>query len=150
MSSESRGAFRILIADDSEEVTSGLKALLEPVGGLELLEPVHDGEQALKQIRALRPDGLILDLRMPMLTGLDVLRQMRQEGLRPITIVFTNYSEGDYGRACKELGAHYFVSKPNFDQVVELARHFHHGAIPTEHLDRLHHNPNLDRPYHRL
>jgi CheY-like chemotaxis protein len=122
MNFESQGAFRVLIADDSKEVTSVLGALLEGLGGIELLPPVYDGAEAIKRICELRPDLLVLDLKMPVLTGLDVLREMRQEGIRPIVIVLTGYSESDYARPCKVLGANYFVTKPNFDRVIELVK----------------------------
>jgi DNA-binding NarL/FixJ family response regulator len=144
MSLESQGPRRWLIADDSEEVTTSLAGLLERIPGVEVVQQVHDGAEALKQIRALQPDALILDLKMPVLSGMDVLRQLRQEALRPLVLVFTSHSESDYGRACKELGAQFFVAKPDFDQVLQIAQQLQSGSVPSAHL--VSPQPSLNRP----
>jgi CheY-like chemotaxis protein len=133
MSFEATCPVSVLIVDDSEEVTFVLRKLLEKLGGIEVLKPAYDGVEALNQIRGSRPDILILDLKMPGLTGCDVLREIRYDGVRPTVIVFTGYSEADYGRPCKELGANSFIRKPDFDAVIRQVKDFlNHRNVPPQ------------------
>ena len=74
---ESEGGLRIVVADDNTFMASSLKVLLELWG--HSVTPVHDGRAALSLICELRPDVALLDLRMPLLDGLEVARRVRAE-----------------------------------------------------------------------
>jgi|JI6StandDraft_1071083.scaffolds.fasta_scaffold14124_2 CheY-like chemotaxis protein len=75
-------------------------------------EVVHDGDQALQRVKALRPDVLLLDLRMAKLGGLEVLRRLRPKQTLPRTkvIIFTNYNvQTDIDEAFRLGASHYLL-----------------------------------------
>jgi two-component system nitrate/nitrite response regulator NarL len=81
-------AIRILIADDHPIFREGLRHLLEAEPGFTVVGMANDGNQAVEQAKALRPDILLLDLAMPGAGGLEALRQLseRESGVRSIVL----------------------------------------------------------------
>ena len=102
---------KVLIADDSEVFVERLVRALDEISGVEIIGRARTGVEALQALRDLRPDVLLLDIRMPEGTGIDVLEGMRREKLTPITIVLTNFTFPQYRRKCLQLGARYFFDK---------------------------------------
>ena len=68
-------AIRVLIVDDQRLMRDGLRALLELEAGLEVVGEAGDGAQALAQAAALRPDVVLMDVRMPVLGGIRATRR---------------------------------------------------------------------------
>jgi DNA-binding NarL/FixJ family response regulator len=102
---------RVLIADDSEVFVQRLIRMLAEISGVEIAGRARTGAEALQALRDLRPEVLILDIRMPEGTGIDVLEGLRREEPRPITIVLTNFAFPQYRKKCLQLGARYFFDK---------------------------------------
>ena len=113
-----------MLADDSPAVCSALEALLVKVTGVQVIKTVNDGLQAVEHIVLLKPDILILDIKMPGASGFEVMRRIRTEGVRPFVIIFTSYTADEFRKPCVELGADHFVSKPAFEQVMNVIRNF--------------------------
>ncbi|PYQ00187.1 MAG: DNA-binding response regulator, partial [Acidobacteria bacterium] len=80
---------RILIADDHGIVRAGLKWLLECQPGFTVVGEAGDGDEAVRLVEQLRPDILLLDLAMPRMPGLEVLRELAGRGTPVRTIVLT-------------------------------------------------------------
>ena len=80
---------RLVLADDHPLILDALANLLRAEDGFEIVAACLSGAEALKAVRRHRPDVLILDLRMPDLSGLDVLRAMAGEDLPTRTILLT-------------------------------------------------------------
>jgi len=80
---------RTVIADDHAIVLEGLEQILKLEEDIELVARCIDGEQALKTVRSFRPDVLVLDLRMPVMDGLAVLREIKREGLPTRVVLLT-------------------------------------------------------------
>lgn len=80
---------RTVIADDHAIVLEGLEQILRLEEDIELVARCIDGEQALKTVRSFRPDVLVLDLRMPVMDGLAVLREIKREGLPTKVVLLT-------------------------------------------------------------
>ncbi|HEV2844856.1 MAG TPA: response regulator transcription factor [Thermoanaerobaculia bacterium] len=80
-------AIRIVLADDHPLILSGLERLFETEPDCEVLARCGNGQEALEAVRRHRPDILILDSRMPVLDGLEVLRALAQEA-SPVRAVF--------------------------------------------------------------
>src|SRR5688572_2227920 len=83
---------RVMVVDDSPAVCSALEALLVKLPRISVIKTVNDGTEAVDHLRTLKPDVLILDLKMPGLSGFEVMRRMGQDGWRPFVIVFTSYT----------------------------------------------------------
>ena len=80
---------RTVIADDHAIVLEGLEQILKLEEDIELVARCIDGEQALKTVRSFRPDVLVLDMRMPVMDGLAVLREIKREGLPTKVVLLT-------------------------------------------------------------
>ena len=114
---------RILIADDSTEISSRLGEMLAEIPGVEIVGFAADGDATLDAVRRLQPDVVTLDLRMPGSNGLTVLERLRDAELSPFVIVLTTYNFPEYRRRAQQLGAAVFLDKSReFDQVVEIVR----------------------------
>ena len=114
---------RVLIADDSALLRERLARLLSSIEGVTIAGEAADGTTALTLVQTLWPDALILDLRMPGQSGVEVLRQIRQHGWRGVVIVLTSFSYPQYRERCLAAGADYFFDKAEeFEQASETLR----------------------------
>ena len=121
---------RVLIAEDEPLAAEALADWVRQMPQLELLALCADGESALAQIRALRPDLVLMDIQMPGLTGLQVLRALADEGLRPDVIFTTAYDE--YALTAFELHAVDYLLKPfTHERFEEAIEHALHNAAPV-------------------
>jgi DNA-binding NarL/FixJ family response regulator len=105
---------RVLIADDHQVVVDGLIRLLD--GHCVIAGTVADGALVVDAVERLRPDLLLLDISMPHISGLEVLRQLRARGIEQRSVVLTMH--GDAGLAAEALrnGAGGFVLKESNGQ----------------------------------
>lgn len=104
---------KILIVDDSATLRKDLKKLLNPIKSIEVIGEAIDAASAMRQCNALKPDIMILDINLKNGSGIDVLEKMKKCPQSPVTIMFTNYSKGEFQKATKHLGADYFFDKTN-------------------------------------
>src|SRR6266404_511067 len=84
---------RVLIVDDSDTIRSMLVRLCAGLPQLEVVGEAKDGLEALEAIQKLKPDVVTLDIHMPKLNGLEVLRSLREEESKPIIIVLSSVTE---------------------------------------------------------
>jgi DNA-binding NarL/FixJ family response regulator len=101
----------ILIADDHPIFREGLRRVLEAQPGFLVLGEAVDGEQTLKLARQLKPRVLLLDIRMPHLSGLEVLRELKSLGIPIRTLVLTAALEKDQLVEALQLGARGIILK---------------------------------------
>ena len=100
---------RILLADDHQFITEGLKSLLEP--NHEVVAVVGDGKALVKKAAELEPDILVVDISMPLLNGIDAVRQIKKEGSRAKVIFLTMHPDVTYATRALEAGGLGFVLK---------------------------------------
>lgn len=103
----------VAIADDQPLVRMGLRVLVESEGDLVLVGEAEDGRQAVELARQTRPDVMLMDIRMPVLDGLDALRQIGAEDeLRAVAVVMlTTFELDDYVFDALRAGAAGFLIK---------------------------------------
>ena len=128
---------KLMIVDDSEIISIRLKELLQGIENLEISAVVEDGVQAIAQFSLLNPEILILDLMIPRMNGLDVLRSVRSLSKKAIIIVLTNYHQSYFRDRCTDLGANYFLDKSaDFEKVYQICSNTVHPqkSNNTDHL----------------
>jgi DNA-binding NarL/FixJ family response regulator len=102
---------RVLIVDDSARLREGLTSLCELQSQLEVVGTAGDGVEALEAIRILKPDVVSLDIRMPRMSGIEVLRAIRRDRLTCTPIVLCGMADEIFRRKCIALGARYVFDK---------------------------------------
>jgi len=109
---------RVFIAEDSPKVVERLTDLLEQVGELEVIGHAADVREAAECIRRLRPDVVILDLRMTNGNGIDVLKTIKITRPETKVIIFSNFSDAQYRKRLLDTGADAFLDKSSdFNQI---------------------------------
>ena len=104
---------RVLLADDQVLVRAGFRALLDAQDGIEVVGEAGDGEQAVRLVRATRPDVVLMDIRMPVLDGLAATRRIaadeRLAGTR--VVILTTFEMDEYVFEALRGGASGFLVK---------------------------------------
>lgn len=100
---------RILLADDHRIVAEGLRGLLEPE--FELVGIVEDGRALLAAAEKLRPDVIVADISMPLLNGIDSVRQIKKTHERIKVVFLTMHPDVTYAASAFEAGASGYVLK---------------------------------------
>ncbi|MEO0565811.1 MAG: response regulator transcription factor, partial [Chloroflexota bacterium] len=102
---------RVLIVDDHAIVRQGLRLLLSGETDIEVVGEAADGQMAIQQIRALRPDVVLLDLLMPGMNGIDVLKQLEDTQQSPAMLVLTSSLEDQLITTALSVGAMGYLLK---------------------------------------
>ncbi len=112
---------RILLADDSILILERLSEMLTINKQIEIVGTCQNGNETLEAIRNLKPDLAIIDLKMPGLTGLQVLSEIRKEDKSLQFILLTLHTSDSYRRMAMEAGANFFFSKlDDFERVEKV------------------------------
>lgn len=110
---------RVLVADDSVLIRERLKDILSVFQQVEVVGSYENGIEALQALRSLKPDLAIVDLKMPGISGLDVLTGIRRENTTLKFIILTFFSSEYYRQMAIQAGVDYFFSKvEDFDKIV--------------------------------
>lgn len=111
----------IMVADDEEDIKVVLKMFLEAIG-YEVVN-AFDGLDAMEQMKANRPDLVLMDIMMPVIDGIEVVRQMKTDkNLREIPVIMlTAAAQSDMLQKALAVGAVDYISKPFEPEVVQIA-----------------------------
>ncbi|MDH3290606.1 MAG: response regulator transcription factor [Gemmatimonadota bacterium] len=101
----------VLIVDDSDVIRQRLVAMLAEVEAVNVVGEASDGETGLVVAQETKPDVVILDIRMPGLSGITVLQRLQEFDSPPKVMVLTNFPYAAYRTRCRALGAAYFFDK---------------------------------------
>jgi DNA-binding NarL/FixJ family response regulator len=102
---------KVMLVDDQNLVRKGVRSLLELSEEIEVIAEAPDGMEAIRMIPEVQPDVVLLDMRMPGLSGVDVLRKLNDEGTLPPTIILTTFDDDDLVLAGIRNGAKGFLLK---------------------------------------
>jgi len=102
---------RVLIADDHTLVRHGIRSMLTLVAGIEVIGEAANGREAVEMTRRLAPDVVLMDLAMPIMSGLDATRRIRREFPGTKVLALTQYDDSEYVIPVIGAGARGFVTK---------------------------------------
>ena len=102
---------RVLIVDDHTLVRDGIRALLSLVADVEVVGEAENGKEAIEKVRELFPDVVLMDLSMPVMSGLEATRRIRKEFPKTRVVAVTQYDDSEYVIPVIEAGACGFVTK---------------------------------------
>jgi DNA-binding NarL/FixJ family response regulator len=123
-------SIRLLIVDDQELVRTGFRLFLETHDDLEVVGEAGDGAEAIERARQLRPDVILMDIRMPRMDGVDATARLTSAGIEPPprVLVLTTFDLDEYVFGALRAGAAGFLLKdaPR-ERLVEAIRVVHGG-----------------------
>lgn len=121
-------SIRVVLADDHAVVRKGIRDFLEEDGDIEVVAEAGDGEKVKELILALRPDVAVLDIRMPLATGIDVARWIHQQSLPVRILILTAFDDDPFIVAALKAGANGYVLKnAEAEEITAAVRAVHRG-----------------------
>ncbi len=121
---------RILIADDRTRVREGLKQILSATPELEVVAEAMDGDQALAHVRSTEFDLALLDMSMPGLSGIDLIKRLKLERPKLRILVLSMHGEQQYAVRAFKAGASGYLTKDSAsDQLVAAIRKIAAGGV---------------------
>ncbi|HEY78968.1 MAG TPA: response regulator transcription factor [Dehalococcoidia bacterium] len=102
---------KVLIVDDHTLVRDGIRSLLALTADIEIVGEAANGREALEKVRRLTPDIVLMDLAMPIMSGLEATRRIRREFPATKVLALTQYDDSEYVIPVIEAGARGFVTK---------------------------------------
>ena len=103
-------SIRVLLVDDQQLVRTGFRMILADEGGIEVAGEAANGRQAIEMATALQPDVIVMDLRMPVMDGLEATRRLAAEGVAKI-LVLTTFDADENAVEAIRAGASGFLLK---------------------------------------
>jgi two-component system, NarL family, response regulator DesR len=120
---------RVLVAEDQSMVLGALAALLEIESDIEVVARARDGETALQEALARKPDVVITDIEMPGLSGLDLAAELKRRGHRARVVILTTFARPGYLRRALEAGASGYLLKDSpSERLADAIRRVHAGG----------------------
>lgn len=112
--------FKVLIADDEPMIREGLKSLIDWADyGFEIAGTAANGKEAADKQKELQPDLILVDIRMPIMDGLEAIAEMRRTGADCHIVILSGYAEFDYARQAIAMGVDGYLLKPIDEEELE-------------------------------
>ena len=115
---------KVILADDHGVVRSGIKSLLETEKDIEVIAEASNGQEALEKVKTLRPDLIIIDVRMPVMNGIEATRKIHEEVPATRVLVLSMHDDEEYVLQALECGASGYLlkdaSKEEFLKAVKM------------------------------
>lgn len=114
---------KVFIVDDSALVRERIITMISEHPGIEITGQAENALEGIDSIRKLKPDVVILDIRMPGGNGIEVLKNIKKNSSGPTIIILTNYPYPQYRKKCMEAGADFFFDKSTeFNKIIEVIK----------------------------
>ena len=114
-------AIKIMITDDHSMIREGLKSLLELDGDIKVIAEAVDGQDCLNKLETIHPDVLLLDINMPVMNGLEVLKNLKLRNNKVKVLILTVHNEVEYLLKAIEIGVNGYVLKDSESAVLKKA-----------------------------
>lgn len=114
-------AIEIMITDDHSLIREGLKSLLELDGDIRVIAEAVDGKDCLEKLETVHPDVLLLDINMPVMNGLEVLKNLKNRKNEVKVLVLTVHNEVEYLMKAVDIGINGYVLKDSESAVLKKA-----------------------------
>ncbi len=125
---ESQKKIRVVLAEDQGMVLGALAALLDIEGDIAVIAQVHNGKEAVDAVFAHKPDVLITDIEMPLMTGLDAAAELKRRRSATRVIILTTFARAGYLRRAMEAGAlGYLLKDMRAEELAEAVRRVQQG-----------------------
>ncbi len=109
---------RVLIADDQDVIREGLRTVLNHLPDMEVVDIARDGAEAVRLAQQLRPAVVLMDLKMPIMNGIEATRQIREKLLDTQVIILTTYDTDDWVFEGLRAGAQGYLLKESGSEAV--------------------------------
>jgi DNA-binding NarL/FixJ family response regulator len=113
---------KVAIAEDHLIVRQGVRGLIEKMPDVEVVGEAEDGLEAIEIIERSAPDVLILDIEMPAMNGIEVLKTLKRQGLKVVVMVLSIIDDPYFIREVLNLGACIYVTKGDINELVYAIR----------------------------
>lgn len=119
--------YTVFIADDELIIRQGLQCIIDwEALGFRIIGDASNGQETLQNILQLRPDVVMMDIRMPGLTGLEVVKKAREEGYTGKIIILSGFTDFKYAQTAIRYGVEYYLTKPiDEDELTETITEIH-------------------------
>src|SRR5574341_1211931 len=118
---------QVILADDHQVVRHGIRQILVKAG-IEVIAEAENGQQALEAITRYLPDVAVLDIQMPVYSGIEAARRVRAQGLSTGLLILTAFDDDPFIMAALEAGVNGFVLKTaDMEEIVEAVRAVNEG-----------------------
>lgn len=101
----------VMLADDHVLIREGIKQLLEFDGSMKVIAEANDGIECLEKLKNVKPDILLLDINMPNMNGIDVLKELKEKNDPLKILILTVHSEVEYLVKAVDIGANGYILK---------------------------------------
>ncbi|MBX3051658.1 MAG: response regulator transcription factor [Caldilineaceae bacterium] len=116
-------SIRVILVDDHPVVRSGIRMLLEQAPEIKIIGEADRGSKGIQMIERLQPDVVLLDMEMPDMTGVDVMRTLQSQGSTVRVLGLSAYDDPEYIRSLLAAGAYGYLTKDEaLDSIVEAVR----------------------------
>ena len=136
----SSNQIRVMVVDDQAVVRQGIVALINTVADMTVIAEATNGQEAIELFRSHQPDVTLMDLRMPLVGGVEAITRIRREFPNARVIVLTTFDgDEDIYRSLQAGAQGYLLKDMFFDELEDAVRKVHAGArrIPTVVAERL-------------
>lgn len=124
---------KVALVDDQQLVRQGIAGLLSLSDDIDVIWQAEDGLQALQQLEASPPDVLLLDIRMPNINGIDLVKQLRSAGNAQPTLMLTTFDDSELFMQSLQAGANGFLLKDvSLEKLVGAIKTLNDGGFVAE------------------
>ncbi|TAH42587.1 MAG: response regulator [Bacteroidetes bacterium] len=114
---------KVMVVEDSALIVQRLYSILSEIKFIKSIAHAKNGEEAMTLIKLINPELMLLDIKMPGMNGIEVLKHVKQEYPDTRVVMLTNYPNMQYKELCIGLGADHFLDKSTeFDRIGEIVK----------------------------